>query len=94
MDTIAALTTLDQTESSQAGTVLGLYGQVMELKLLKDVKVGSPVKIEAGDTLSLGEVSYCRPDGDGYNVCVEVMQELHHVNELSCLAHALIEGRN
>jgi hypothetical protein len=66
----------------------------MELKLPVGVKIGSPVKVEAGDTLSLGEVSDCRPEGDGYMVCVELMQALHHVNELSRLARALVEGRS
>ena len=48
------------------------------------------MKIEANDTLSLGEVVYCRPAEDGYVVCVEVMEALHNVTELSRLARALL----
>jgi hypothetical protein len=93
METVAAITTLDQAEVSQAGTVVALHGQIMELKTPKHMKIGSLVKVEADDTLSLGEISYCCPDGDGYTVCVELVQAMHHVSELSRLARALVEGR-
>ena len=69
--------------------MLGLDGKTMQLKMSKRVDIGSAVKVETGDTLSLGEVSYCRPEGDGYVVWVEVMQALHDVTELSRLARAL-----
>lgn len=87
---VAAFTNLENAEVSQVCPVLGLDGRMMQLKLPKRVNIGSAVKVEAGDTLSLGEVSYCRPDGDGYVVWVELMQALHSVTELSRLARALL----
>lgn len=90
MDTFAAFTNLDDAQLSEACPLLGHEGHSIQLKLSKRVDIGSAVKIEAGDTLSLGEVSYCRPEGDGYVVWVEVMQALHDVGELSRLARALL----
>ena len=90
MDTVGAFTKLDDAEGAQTCPVLGLDGHTMQVKLSKRVDIGSPVKIETSDTLTLGEVSYCRPEGDGYLVWVEVMQALHDVTELSRLARALV----
>jgi hypothetical protein len=90
METVAAFTKLDDAEVSLHCPVLGLDGHMMQLKLPKWVDTGSAVKVETGDTMSLGEVSYCRPEGDGYVVWVELLQSLHHVAELSRLAHALL----
>lgn len=90
MDTVAAITTLDQTEISQPGTILGVHGHTMELKIPRQVGVGSAVKVEANDTLALGEVFACRPDAEGYTVWVDLIEALHGVNELSRLAKALI----
>ena len=90
MENVAAFTNLDNTEVSQACPVLSLDGPIMQLKLPKRVDIGSAVKIEADNTLSLGEVSYCRPEGDGYVVCVEVIQALHNVTEMARLAQALL----
>ena len=90
METVAVLTNLDDAQVSQSCPVCGLDGHRMQLKLAKQVDIGSAVKVEAGDTMSLGEVSYCHPEGDGYVVCVEVLQALHNVTELSRLARALV----
>ena len=90
MDTVAALTNLEESQVFQACSVLGLDGHMMQLKLPKPVGIGSAVKIEADDTLSLGEVSYCRPEGDGYIVWVDLIQALHNVAELSRLSRALL----
>jgi hypothetical protein len=90
METVAAFTKLGDAEVSLRGPVLGLDGHMMQLKLANWVDIGSAVKVEADDTMSLGEVSYCRPEGDGYLVWVELFQSLHNVAELSRLAHALV----
>ena len=98
METVAALTNLEESEVSQAVSqavsqkcsMLALNGHTMQLKLPQPVGIGSAVKVEADDTISLGEVSYCRREGDGYVVWVDLMQALHNVAELSRLARALI----
>jgi len=90
METVAAFTKLDDAEGSLRCPVLGLDGRMMQLKLPKWVDIGSAVKVEADDTLSLGEVSYCRAEGDSYVVWVELFQSLHNVAELARLAQALV----
>ena len=92
MKTVAALTNLEGPEVSQTCSVLAVSGHMMQLKLPKPVGIGNAVKIEADETLSLGEVSYCRPEGDGYIVWVDLIQALHNVSELSRLARALLAG--
>ena len=90
MESLAALTSLGEKEIPQTCLILGLNGHTMQLKSSRHLTIGSPVKVEADDTLTLGEISYCRPDGDGYMVTVAVMQALHHVAEMSRLARALV----
>jgi len=90
METVADFTDLDSPEVFEACPVLGHDGHVMQLKLSKRVAIGIPVKVRTGDTMSLGEVSYCRVDGDGYVVWVELIEALHNVSELSRLARALV----
>jgi hypothetical protein len=90
METVAALTNLEESEVSQDCSVLAVSGHTMQLRLPKPVGIGRAVKVEAEDTISLGEVSYCRPEGDAYVVWVDLMQALHHVGELSRLARALV----
>ena len=90
MDTVVTLTNLQESENSLAGAVIEARGHFLEMKLAQPVGVGSPVKVEANDTISLGEVSYCSPAGDGYIVGVDLMEALHNVAELSRLARALL----
>ena len=90
METVAQFTDLEDKEVSENCPVLEVKGPTVHLKLPKHVALGKAVKIEANDTLSLGEVIHCRPAEDGYIVCVEVLEALHNVTELSRLARALL----
>jgi len=90
METVAAFTNLEDQEIPQLCPLLGLTGRNMQLKLAARIGVGSAVKVETGDTLTLGEVSYCHPVADGYVVGVEINEALHNVAELTRLARALL----
>jgi hypothetical protein len=90
METVAAFTKLGEVEVPLPCPVLELDGHMLQLRLPQWVDIGSAVRVEANDTMSLGEVSYCRPEGDGYLVWVELLQSLHNVTELSRLARALM----
>ena len=89
METVAVLTNLE-AEVTQTCSVVGLDGSTMHLKFPHHLTVGSAVKVESDDTISLGEVSYCRREGESYVVWVELVQALHHVTEMSRLARALV----
>jgi hypothetical protein len=94
METVAAVTAIDEPGASQSCPVLALEGHMMQLKSAKPLGIGSAVKVESDDTLALGEVSYCRPDGDGFVLWVDLMQALHNVEEMTRLARALLaDGR-
>lgn len=90
METVAAFTDLKDSKGPLQCPVIGVQGRLVQLKVPKWVEIGSPVKVEADDTISLGEISCCRADGDGYAVWVELLESLHNVAELSRLAHALV----
>ena len=89
MEKVVAFTNLTGREATTDCPVLDVDGPAMQLKLPKHVAVGSAVKVETNETLSLGEVSYCRPVGDSYIVWVDLCQALHNVSELTRLAHGL-----
>jgi len=90
METVATFTKLDTAEGFEDCQVIGVHGHRMQVKLSKWVESGSAVKVEADNTIALGEVSYCHPEGEGYVVWVELLQTLHDVAEMSRLARALL----
>lgn len=90
METVAALTNLQESEIAQSCAVLDVSGRLMQVKMQKPISVGSPVKVESDDTISLGEVSYCRAEGDSFVIWVDLMEALHNVAEMSRLARALV----
>jgi hypothetical protein len=90
METLVAYTNLSETKTPQVCPILGLDGHVLQVKSPAYASIGSAVKIETDDTMSLGEVSYCQPDQDGYVVWIHLVQALHDVTELSRLARALV----
>jgi hypothetical protein len=90
MDNLVTYTELAGTETPQVCPVLDVDGNVIRLKLPRRTVIGSPVKIEVDNTLSLGEVCHCHPEEDGYVVYVELLQSLRQVAELTRLARALL----
>lgn len=90
METDAVFTNLENSDPSQPCSVVALNGHTMQLKVPQPVGIGSPVKIESDDTISLGEVSQCLRGEEGYIVWVNLVEALHNVEELSRLARALL----
>jgi hypothetical protein len=45
----------------------------MGLLIASRVSVGAAVKVEWSHTLLLGEVVYCRPEGEGYAIGLELV---------------------
>ena len=90
MESVVALTNLESEEVTPTCPVLEQDGSRIQLKVPKYLNVGSAVKIEADDTMSLGEICHFRSDGEGYIVWVDLFQALHNVAELSRLARALL----
>jgi len=53
------------------------------LEMQVPVAAGSALKLEFNDTLLLGEVIYCRDDGDSFYVGVELEHALYGLGELA-----------
>lgn len=90
METLVSYTNLSETETPQICPVVQLDGSMLLVKLPSYAAVGAAVKIEADDTLSLGEVTWCQPEQDGYAVWIQLIEAMHDVTELSRLARALV----
>lgn len=58
------------------GRVMDVSGSGIRLSVPLPVALGAPVKVEANETLSLGEVCRCLPDGDGYELGLQLSHTL------------------
>jgi hypothetical protein len=57
----------------------------MRLLLTRAIPVGAPVKIEAEDSLFLGEVCYCESQATGFLIGLKLLQVLSNLSELARL---------
>ena len=62
------------------------------LELQGPVAIGTALKFELDDSLLLGEVIYCREDGDSYYVGVELEQALCGLRDLAQALSAFSEA--
>jgi hypothetical protein len=90
METLVAYTNLSEQETVQLCPVVQLDGSMLQVKVPSYAAVGAAIKIEADDTMSLGEVTWCEPGQDGYTVRIQLIEAMHDVTELSRLARALL----
>lgn len=70
--------------------ILELSGHELLLRAPIAAPCGSPVRIETGDTLLLGEISRCEPRGDQCRIAVRVRHSLTGLAELERLNRALL----
>jgi hypothetical protein len=63
----------------------------MRLRVPVPVPCGTPVEVDAGEIISLGEVCRCKPLGDAYEVGVQLSQTLIAGKELNKLHRALLK---
>ncbi len=66
------VTLLDASERRIAGFVADVSANGIRLLLPERVLAGTPVKIEAADTLLLGDVCYCQRDDAAFRVGISV----------------------
>jgi hypothetical protein len=71
------------------GHILDVSEHGMALLLPSPVPAGSAIKIECGDTLVLGEVSYCIPREGAYRAGLVIKHRLAGLAELHRLNRAL-----
>ena len=63
--------------------VKNVSGRGLGLELDGPVAAGAALKLELDDTLILGEVIYCRQQGETYYIGVEIEQTLANLADLS-----------
>jgi hypothetical protein len=66
-----------------AARVSDFSGRGMRLLSPVPISPGSPVRIDIGDSLMLGEICYCREDEGGFSLGVILEQVLRGLTELA-----------
>lgn len=89
MEKLAACTLLEGGKSTQLGSIVSQAGHWVELRVPENMPVGSSIKMEMDDTLSLGEVAQCRPVSGGFQVCLEISEALRGMRGLASLMQTL-----
>lgn len=80
---------LGEGQPCMLGRVLDSSSRGMALEVPAPLPAGSAVKIEVGDTLVLGEVSYCTSTSEGYRAGLVIKHRLAGLAELHRLNRAL-----
>ena len=70
--------------------VLDMSDSGLKLRVPMLVPCGTPIKIEGGDTLMLGQVCRCEPEEGAYTVGVQLSETLSSLMDLELLNRALI----
>lgn len=85
----AWITLLGDPEVRCPATAVDLSGRGMKLRLSREVPMDSPVKVEIGDSMYLGEVCYCRLEHGAFIAGVAVEQVLTGLQGLARLRNKL-----
>jgi hypothetical protein len=85
------VTVLGQYETKFLGRIKNFSGRGIGLLAGQPAPLGSAVKLESGHILLLGEVRYCRPEGDGFAIGLDLEHALYNTEELARLAKHLLE---
>jgi len=82
-DQPVAVTVLGEPEIRVEGRVVDASGRGLGLVIPISLPPGAAIRIEMDDCMVLGEAIYCRSDGDGHFIGVELDQVLVGLTELS-----------
>jgi hypothetical protein len=85
------VTVLGESETRFLGRIANYSGNGIGLFAEGPALEGSALKVEWRDTLLLGEVRYCRPEGEGYAIGLDVEHALYHTEELARLARRILD---
>jgi hypothetical protein len=85
------VTVLGECETKLLGRVTNYSDYGMGLLIDREVPLGVVVRVEWSQTLLLGEVCYCRPEGEGFAIGLQLEHALYHTAELGRLARRLVD---
>ncbi len=80
------VTVLGESETKFLGRITNYSSRGLGLLADRPAPQGAAVKVEWGDTLLLGEVCYCHPEGEGFAIGLDVEHALYHTEELARLS--------
>ena len=85
------LTTLGAEKVQLEGTMTNVSEEGYKLLLPQALRCGTAVEIDMPDAMLLGEVRYCRPEGDGtFGIGLENIQILSNIGALSRLVNGIL----
>jgi len=82
-DMSACVTVFGSVDRLILGKVRNVSSRGIGLSVDTPIPPGAALKIEIADSMLLGEVIYCRADGESYYTGIELEQVLHGLLELS-----------
>ena len=85
------VTVLGESETKFLGRITNYSSRGLGLLAEQPAPQGAAVKVEWGDTLLLGEVCYCHPEGEGFAIGLDVEHALYHTEELARLARRILD---
>jgi hypothetical protein len=85
------VTVMGESETKFLGRITDYSSRGLGLLADGPAPQGAAVKVEWGDTLLLGEVCYCHPEGEGFAIGLDVEHALYHTEELARLAKRLLD---
>lgn len=89
-DTKVKVTLLQGGPAGVSGQVVNMSGRGLKLFVGRPLPAGAAVKVEANDTLLLGEIVYCRAEAGGFAVGLQLKHALFHLRELARLSAELM----
>ena len=85
------VTVLGKCETKFLGRITNVTGRSIALVTDQPAPLGAAVKLEWTDTLLLGEVCYCRTEGVGFALGLDLEHALYNTLELARLAKLLLD---
>jgi PilZ domain len=84
------VTVLGRDRYQVHGKAADLSGRGIRILIPVPLPAGDPVRIDLDDTLLLGEVCYCEPEGRGFMIGVQLDQAINDVAALARLNVGLV----
>lgn len=81
---------MDGPTGAISGAIVEIFGPQLRLMLNCAVPFGAAVKIEASETLFLGDVSHCEAQDGAFAAAITARHSLHMLSELRRLNEALL----
>jgi hypothetical protein len=79
-----------QRHAAMGGMIQDLSGGGILIKLPRAIACNTPVRIETGTMLLLGEVVRCEPEGDEFRVAFALHHSLQNLQDLENLNRSLL----